>query len=712
MLIRGWTTGVAALVLGLGASLATAQDDTYERDLEGVRKLVERRKWDDAKRAFDRLFEQYEGDRRIVADRVSIERDFQLALFHSERGKTDVEDLWGSAVQFYSRGARKLKLEFELGTRDTLFEDAGAGLRMLPMRFESVSIRIPADGKRAKKGEFPGRMEGMVLLGYNLESRAGYVFQFADAGHALLRMREDDVFRIGGHTLEGGNLHRWLELELDRDELEVTGGSIYEFEKELDGLEPGFVAFQFDTPRHSPSIAVEGKLERTWLDQTLAEHEHRAFEAWKTEEYDPNTALPSWLVDAEIEHVEHVVVVPPGVPTRHRSEVRRYLQALASGDSEVQFARASVLAAADRDGGFLQALLALEDGRSAEAERRLLDYLETELASDYPEAHLWLARIQARSRRLDEARTTLASVADELADDPSFHELAALLHLIEGDLETAREGLLTAREAGVWTEDLEVLAQGLEAAAGGPQWKRRYRRQSSNFEVLSDHSRDICGDVAQILQDATRRMVRTFRALPHDRFPTRVYVFSNRQGYVDFAEELLVDLSFSAGAYIPKRHIMVVWLPEDRSTFEATVRHECFHLFAHHFAETLPHWLNEGWAEYYGNEAEERTVRVHDTDLAGLAEAVERYRAGFDPVEELLRMRGGEFMEEPGRRYVQSWALVTWLAETEDEALKGLLDDYFEALVGGRSQDQAFDEVFAPVAEQLESGFRAFLNSL
>ncbi len=79
-------------------------------------------------------------------------------------------------------------------------------------------------------------------------------------------------------------------------------------------------------------------------------------------------------------------------------------------------------------------------------------------------------------------------------------------------------------------------------------------------------------------------------------------------------------------------------------------------------------------------------------------------------VSKLMKLMRRPFMEGASVNYSQSEAVVTWLRSTGDKQLEGRLDAYFEALVLGLSQEEAYDEVFAPVEAHLQAKFAASLG--
>ena len=68
-------------------------------------------------------------------------------------------------------------------------------------------------------------------------------------------------------------------------------------------------------------------------------------------------------------------------------------------------------------------------------------------------------------------------------------------------------------------------------------------------------------------------------------------------------------------------------------------------------------------------------------------------------------------MRNAGVHYVESWAVIHLLRDAADPPLQGLLDAYFDALLAGRSQLEAYDEVPAVLTGLRERGLRLVVCS-
>lgn len=743
------TLGLVLAVALVSPCGAMAQDtDSFVADLDACRELVRKRSWKRGRAAYEKLLVAYESDPRAVAAAAGIERDVQLCLFNVGRRVPTGEELFGPHVVKFSAGSRQLDMVFPKGLDDAPWEKFGETMKTLPMRFaDSLVVTVPAAGSKTKfekeRSSFSKKQQVRVrvLFALNMERSGGYLavppytYDFSDSDYT----REDDpTYPLADHfrlfdlaetparlikkeywwgkraSAEKGRC-RWVRvthkgglIKLEADGCRQMGAR----DKAHDG---GYLAISAywvtrDASRPPISIRLQGQLDRTYLTKLIAQHEDAAFQTWKEKDYRREDVLPRWLFEVGATAAVRVVALPEDLPEEHREQVAAFLAWMLSSETTTKMDLPDPDGLPPASAALVAGALALMRGELLAAD----EHFTALLAADpsFPAALLWRARARYFRRDTAAADKDLAAAAEHLRDDPAFHELIATVHLSQGDIAAARAGLDAARAVGAWSPRLEELATGVHAADRGPHWARTFRKKTRHFEILTDHSQDMCQQVGNVLADAVRRFARSFRTIPEKRHPARVYVFSSRDAYDDFAKEVGSSLTHSAGAYLPRLHILVIWMPKDRRDFEATVRHEGFHQYAHHFLDDLPIWFNEGYAEYFGNVPHERAALGHATDKEDLGGRVKRYRDEFVSLPELIRMPRKDFMSKATPRYTQAWAAVTFLADSDDERVRGRLDRYFEALVGGQSAEQAYATVFADVEQPLSDLFEEFLDRL
>lgn len=355
------------------------------------------------------------------------------------------------------------------------------------------------------------------------------------------------------------------------------------------------------------------------------------------------------------------------------------------------------------------ALVAYADRRYDEAEAAAREVMAA--APRFVAAPVLAARAAVR-RGDDEGATTLARAA--LAIDPGYgpaHDVLILVAFRDGDVPRMKELVLAAAEVGAATALTDALRAAQVRAERGPEWKTRYESITPNFNVTGDASYAVCAEVSKILEESLSIYGEKFRRRPR-RSRGRVRVFSGFDSYAAYVSGIGAAPSGTLGMYLPAMRELCVYLHEDRGELQNTIRHEAFHLFLHEFLDDAPIWFNEGYAEFFGfsrrvsGKAAVGKVAADQADLARLL------LPKFKPVSALMRMEPPAFMEDAGVHYVESWALIQVLRETKDPKLAGILDRYFDALLAGRSGAQAYDDVMAPVADEIDAAVRRYVVSL
>lgn len=158
-----------------------------------------------------------------------------------------------------------------------------------------------------------------------------------------------------------------------------------------------------------------------------------------------------------------------------------------------------------------------------------------------------------------------------------------------------------------------------------------------------------------------------------------------------------------------------------------TLYHEAFHAFVDNFlftketSEKVPHWLHEGLAQFFESSfIEGDTLRIgalDETRVRVLRKIVGEGRAL--PLTELLAAGSKEFLVESGhpadvadstRAYVQSWALVYFLAHKFDLRRDSIFDVYIRELNAGKSHQAAFEAMTRMSLADAEKGWQAYIN--
>jgi len=143
---------------------------------------------------------------------------------------------------------------------------------------------------------------------------------------------------------------------------------------------------------------------------------------------------------------------------------------------------------------------------------------------------------------------------------------------------------------------------------------------------------------------------------------------------------------------------------QERSRMLSTLRHEGFHQFAHaRIGDTLPIWVNEGLAEYFGHGAIVRgRLRVGFAPSAPL----ERVRMGVEndfsySFGEMLSMTNeqwGEIVRQGGANagllYDQAWLMTHFLVHGDGGRYTKAFEKYLKLVADGTDSLRAFADAF------------------
>ncbi len=709
--------GVLLMLTVLVQSAAESADDGAPDDFAqrwaACREHVKAHRWESAQRAYAELLAGHEGDLRVFANLGAIEDDLKLCAFRAGRRPPSGKDLFGAEVVKFTEGARTVELVYPVAGAGTRWIPAG-DLSFLELRFENdVEITVPAEGKASLP------IEVRAILCWSVERTGGYmVVSPYDDGD---RLGSDGViYRYDGPApVPLSRLHcpykkstRSIRIarkgKILRCVIEGEGGDRnYTEDATYAG---GYVGLRVKFPfagLDSTSVRIRGKLDEAFYKQELAGFDDRAYRAWEAEAYRREEVLPAWALEPRkrVTSDEVAVVAPSDCPAEVREALRPMIERLDRGEV-VAFERPPG-PLPEATARYVDALDALVRGSWLEASGHLTALIEFEPA--FARALVLRALSRYALRDVEGARIDLATASEHASRVPLYHLLLTRLAVLDGDLEGAKSALDAAVRIGIDAEPLEELGRIVHRAIRGPQWTRSFRFTSPHFDVRSDHSQQMCIDVAERLEASLKSYEVHFRASRERKLSARVLVFSNRQTFVDYGGELALDNRHAAGAYSPTLRELTVWFPIDRSDFEDTLQHEAFHQYVHNFVEDLPLWFNEGFAEYFGRATYAKGKLVVGTPAPRTAEEMRAAWATFLPLREFLALSREAFMARGRLSYSQSWALVTALRESTDPELAKALPRFFDAIVAGASAETAREAVIDPLVPRIEVAFDEYL---
>ncbi|BAM02785.1 hypothetical protein PSMK_06260 [Phycisphaera mikurensis NBRC 102666] len=191
------------------------------------------------------------------------------------------------------------------------------------------------------------------------------------------------------------------------------------------------------------------------------------------------------------------------------------------------------------------------------------------------------------------------------------------------------------------------------------------------------------------------------------RAPLDVYLFRHAAGYHAYLKSRGVAADHSGGMFFsggPRGDALATWVSgRDPAATRAVLQHEGFHQFAAARLGQLPHWVNEGLAQYYEDaplvNGRLFVGELNAERLAGVRSALIRGTAW--PLPTLLRAEGRTWIDllhrDPDRSrtlYAQSWSLVYFLIHAENGRYREAFLNYLRQLSLGQNADTALRTAF------------------
>jgi tetratricopeptide (TPR) repeat protein len=699
------TSFVIALLLLTALRAATGGDPAppdFAKSLARCKQLVAGESWAAGESALRQVFKDFPDDARVRARLREIEDQLKVCLFRKSLPPLKGPDLFGGAAKKFNASSRDVELWFERPDAPR-WTKSHENLWLLDVRFEgALTFETSMSYLNADRGV------SAVFLCYDIEKRGGYVIlpgyyettatgslQATPELRKIVMTGETPIRTSAGSWGSYGVGSRFKAVRSSSDIVATVGGTVVARASDR-SYTNGYLGVRTD---RLWDVSIKGRLDKVWYRKTVAERYATQFAEWGEKTYDREKELPAWVRESVVAPPDMTLSeLPSDVSARESSELRSLVEAALDGDEEdaLECAQAA-LDAPPLAALYLTGVANLALG----SEQAACDALDKLVAAepDFVPGRMFRGIALFHLRRLPEAKADLAWALERRPRAEPALVIAAMLAIYEQDWDRAEAMLAKADSLGVSGEDVDEVRDWVHRSRTGPNFAQRYRKESANFVVVSDHSQQICQEAADLLESMQSQYAAALKPAPAGAPKARVYVFSGPEAYFDYAEDLHVAADSSSGVYVPMLRELCIWVPVDMTDFKDTVRHEGFHQYLHRLVDDAPTWFNEGWASVMGGGGPEG-VRDAKRD----AEFVK----GFVPVRELVAMKHAEFMKDPGVTYTESRYLVEFLRRTKEPKLKNVLRDYFAAVASGLSQADANKKVIDPVLTELEAAFRSW----
>lgn len=351
-------------------------------------------------------------------------------------------------------------------------------------------------------------------------------------------------------------------------------------------------------------------------------------------------------------------------------------------------------------------------------DKRALDNLKAVVALNprFYEAWTELGDAHAHLGEMKEAEACYAKALELKPDHLEAWRGRALARLEDGRFDDAvadaKKGLEIDKK-DLWC--LEV-AMKAKLAADGPAWKNTFTKETEHYVVKTDVDQPFADWVASQAELIRKLYVKVFEKakieLPKRKYT--VFVYADKKEYHDGGGP-----QGAGGHYDPVvRQLFLFKYPKPEDT-QIVLFHEGFHQFLHPYLPRAPQWFNEGLGDYFGA-AHHVMQPVEGMKILPNTWRLGEIKGGIGagkvkPLKELLNMSQAELYDKSSvsMNYAQSWSFIYFLCEYQDRRYFPLLGKYFNALRGGKSQDEAYKSAFGDQdMDRIDQEWRAYIQKL
>jgi len=345
-----------------------------------------------------------------------------------------------------------------------------------------------------------------------------------------------------------------------------------------------------------------------------------------------------------------------------------------------------------------------------------------ELFPDFHEAYFMMARTWEYAREFEKAFEQAAKAIQVRPDYGNAHLLLGEMRFAvdKKAWEAADRDLRVAGQLGADAGEVLQLRRWVKIQTRGPRDVGAiYTAESSHYVIVSDISDARAKWYADQLEIVRGTYVDTFKKWMKDdpRPKPRIAIFNTREAFYTYSELSSKERHENAlGFFAANNNELVLFEDLDLNATLETLYHEAFHHFASSMLKFPPYWWNEGIAEYMSGVRIDKGVvkdraRTLRDRLPGIQSAL---RTGFFiPFDKIINYTPAEFYGPfIGLHYAQAWSMIHFFYEFQGGKYRPLIEKYFEELVNGRTQRQAFEAVFEGKTAEMEKEWKEYTLGL
>ncbi len=307
-----------------------------------------------------------------------------------------------------------------------------------------------------------------------------------------------------------------------------------------------------------------------------------------------------------------------------------------------------------------------------------------------------------RSTLIAKAIQIYENARKRVPENGTILENLVILYLQIHEYEQAQKVLVEAKRIsggnrlGAAIHLLQVASQNSFA---GQSFKSKFGR----YDLETNVSQKYANEMAQFMDKVYRDYVKVFPYKKNEALRFHVKIFSSESEFFGYYRR--VTGSEPSGPYgkvlayyMPLTKELVGWNAPD---IHETMTHEGLHQYIDYFIDQCPIWLNEGYASYFEKSTADEPRFNKERHMTAKFLLISKQ---LPRIKDLILMDGNTFRRHGAWHYGSSWSLIYYLIKTGQ---KSLLDRYFEELMQGKSEQQAFDGVFGKIdLTKLEARWR------
>jgi tetratricopeptide (TPR) repeat protein len=234
----------------------------------------------------------------------------------------------------------------------------------------------------------------------------------------------------------------------------------------------------------------------------------------------------------------------------------------------------------------------------------------------------------------------------------------------------------------------------LEPAFPGKTYKAIFGR----YDLETNVSQEYATKMARFMDKVYQSYIKVFPYKKNETLRFHLKLFATEGEFFSYYRRTTgADPSGPKGKilayYMSVTKELVGWNAEG---IEETLQHEGLHQYFDYFIEDCPIWFNEGYASFFETSTADE-VRFNDGRHNTAAWL--HHQNQLPSMKEVFMMSGDVFRAQGAFHYGTSWSVVYWFVKS---GRKPILDRYFEALMEGKNQKQAFDAIFGPGKEDVD----------